>query len=121
MNLAAALTALAGMTQAFHDAVESASHPSSKPHREAKRAFLKRNAEATGAVAALVKELEKRWTPVAAGLPDDGLLVLIALNDDDTWTGFRDGDIWRYSDGMPVMAERVTDWMPMPAPPVRTE
>jgi hypothetical protein len=54
---------------------------------------------------------------VAAGLPDDDTLVLIALNDDDVWTGFRDGDIWRYADGMPITKERVTDWMRMPAHP----
>jgi hypothetical protein len=59
----------------------------------------------------------RKWTPVVAGLPDDDTLVLIALNDDDVWTGFRDGDIWRYADGMPITKERVTDWMHMPAHP----
>jgi len=44
-------------------------------------------------------------------------LVLIALNDDDVWTGYRDGDIWRYVDAMPITAERVTHWMPMPPHP----
>lgn len=57
------------------------------------------------------------WKPVAAGLPDDDTLVLIALNDDDVWTGYRDGGIWRYVDAMPITAERVTHWMPMPAHP----
>ena len=57
------------------------------------------------------------WKPAADGLPDDSLLVLISLNDDDVWTGFRDGDIWRYADGMPIAVERVTHWAHMPDPP----
>ena len=57
------------------------------------------------------------WKPAARGLPDDGLLVLIALNDDDVWTGYRDGHIWRYADAMPLAIERVTHWAHMPAPP----
>lgn len=60
------------------------------------------------------------WTPVAEGLPDDDTLVLIAVNDDDVWTGYRDGDLWRYVDGMPITVERVTHWMRMPAHPART-
>lgn len=57
------------------------------------------------------------WKPVEERLPDDGTLVIIALNDDDVWTGYRDGDIWRYVDGMPITKERVTDWAHMPAHP----
>ena len=58
------------------------------------------------------------WTDVAAALPDDDTLVLIALNDDDVWPGYRDGDVWRYVDAMPITVERVTHWMPLPpAPP----
>ena len=45
------------------------------------------------------------------------LLVLLALNDDDVWPGFRDGGAWRYIDGMPISVERVTHWMPMPPAP----
>ena len=29
------------------------------------------------------------WTDVAAALPDDDALVLVALNDDDVWPAFR--------------------------------
>jgi hypothetical protein len=47
-------------------------------------------------------------------LPDDDTLVLFELNDDDVWPAYRDGDIWRYVDAMPIKAERVTGWMPMP-------
>jgi hypothetical protein len=57
------------------------------------------------------------WTPVSERLPDDETLVLIALNDDDVWTGFRDAGIWRYPDAMPIAEERVTHWSPMPAGP----
>jgi hypothetical protein len=57
------------------------------------------------------------WKPVDERLPDDGTLVLIALNDDDVWTGYRDGDIWRYVDAMPITKERVTHWMHLPAHP----
>ena len=55
--------------------------------------------------------------PVAERLPDDELLVLIAVNDDDAWTGYRLAGIWRYVDGFPIENERVTHWMRMPAPP----
>lgn len=57
------------------------------------------------------------WTDVAAALPDDDTLVLVALNDDDVWPGYRDGDVWRYVDAMPITVERVTHWMPLPAAP----
>lgn len=57
------------------------------------------------------------WTDVAAALPDDDTLVLVALNDDDVWPAFREGGIWRYIDAMPIAIERVTHWMHMPAPP----
>lgn len=57
------------------------------------------------------------WTSVSARLPDDDTLVVIALNDDDVWTGYRDGDIWRYADARPISAERVTHWMPLPPAP----
>jgi hypothetical protein len=57
------------------------------------------------------------WIPVSDRLPDDETLVLLALNDDDVWPGFRASDTWRYVDAMPITVERVTHWMPMPAPP----
>jgi hypothetical protein len=61
------------------------------------------------------------WKPVAQGLPDDDVLVLIALNDDDVWAGYRDGDLWRYVDAMPITTERVTHWMHLPAYPARPD
>lgn len=54
------------------------------------------------------------WKSEAESLPDDDTLVLIELNDDDVWPGYRDGDTWRYIDAMPITSERVTGWMPMP-------
>lgn len=61
------------------------------------------------------------WTDVAAALPDDDTLVLIALNDDDVWPGYRDGAVWRYVDAMPITVERVTHWMPMPTAPAQLQ
>jgi hypothetical protein len=61
------------------------------------------------------------WTPVDEGLPDADTLVLIALNDDDVWTGYLDGDGWRYVDAMPIATERVTHWMHLPAHPARPD
>lgn len=60
------------------------------------------------------------WIDTAAALPDDDTLVLLALNDDDVWPGYRDGDIWRYVDAMPITAERVTHWMKLPPAPGAT-
>lgn len=60
-----------------------------------------------------------QWNQVGTVLPDDDTLVLLALNDDDVWPGYRDGDTWRYVDAMPIRSERVTHWMPMPAPPAQ--
>lgn len=104
-----------------HDgALESVAHPSSKPHRESRRAFQRYVAEICTAAQLLEQEREKGWIPVAQKLPDDQTLVLVALNDDDVWTGFRDAGIWRYVDAMPIDAERVTHWRLMPEPPTRS-
>lgn len=57
------------------------------------------------------------WASVAERLPDDEALVLIALNDDDVWTGYRNAGTWCYPDRTPIDAERVTHWMPLPPLP----
>lgn len=57
------------------------------------------------------------WNDTATTMPDDDTLVLLALNDDEVWPGYRDGDIWRSVDAMPITGERVTHWMQMPALP----
>lgn len=108
------------LRNAVHDAVESAAHPSSKPHKEANRALQKCLIQLARDGEILLKGREQQWVSVTTRLPDADLLVLIALNDDDVWTGYRDGDIWRYVDAMPITGERVTHWMPMPAPPTRS-
>lgn len=57
------------------------------------------------------------WKDAGAELPDDDTLVLLALNDDEVWPGYRDGDIWRYVDAMPITGEHVTHWMHLPPAP----
>jgi hypothetical protein len=57
------------------------------------------------------------WIPVATRLPDDDTLVLIACSDQEVWTGYRDGDIWRDVSAMPLEPGFVTHWMPLPAHP----
>ena len=56
------------------------------------------------------------WRACADGLPDDEVCVLIAMADGEVWTGFRDGDEWRYASADPVGSE-VTHWMHFPEPP----
>jgi hypothetical protein len=120
MNPNPIATALARLQRAHLDAVESAGHPSSKPHREAIRSFQRHVADMASIARKLQQECEKAWTAVTEGLPDDELLVLIAVNDDDVWTGYRLADTWRYVDARPIENERVTHWMSMPTPPTRT-
>ena len=36
------------------------------------------------------------WTTCSDGLPDGEIAVLLAFDDGEVWTGFRDGDDWRY-------------------------
>jgi hypothetical protein len=57
------------------------------------------------------------WTAVQDALPDDDILVLLAMVDSEVWPGVRDGETWRYVDAMPIASERVTHWMHMPAAP----
>lgn len=59
------------------------------------------------------------WTLASDVLPDDDVLVLVALNDDDVWPAFRNAGAWHYVDATPILHERVTHWMRMPAPPAR--
>jgi hypothetical protein len=53
----------------------------------------------------------------AATPPDDEKLVLIALSDGEVWTGYRDGDAWRYVTADIIESARVTHWMDLPAAP----
>jgi hypothetical protein len=58
-----------------------------------------------------------RWTSVAVQLPDDDITVLLALTDGEVWPGYREGEIWRDTNGYPIETSRVAHWMHMPAPP----
>ena len=57
-----------------------------------------------------------QWVPAADIVPDDDLTVLIALDDGEVWTGFRDAGVWRYVSADKVEAT-VTHWAEFPAPP----
>ena len=48
--------------------------------------------------------------------PDDDLTVLLALEDGEVWTGFRDAGVWRYVSADLIEA-RVTHWSEFPEPP----
>ena len=60
------------------------------------------------------------WIDVTQQLPDDDTCVLIALDDGEVWTGYHDGDDgWHYVSSDPLES-RVTHWMDLPNPPVKT-
>ncbi len=56
------------------------------------------------------------WTNAATALPDDDILVLIALDDGEVWPAVRDYDRWIYVSGAEVK-QTVTHWMHLPAAP----
>lgn len=56
------------------------------------------------------------WTSTTDRLPDDGICVLIVTEDREVWTGFIDGDQWRYVSADPV-GLKVIYWMDFPEPP----
>lgn len=56
------------------------------------------------------------WMPVEKDLPDDDLTVLLALEDGEVWTGFRDAGVWRYMSA-DLIEGIVTHWMEFPEPP----
>lgn len=58
------------------------------------------------------------WVACRESMPDDEMTVLIWLADDqEVWTGFRDGGQWRYVSGDPV-GVAVSHWAEFPAGPV---
>lgn len=58
------------------------------------------------------------WIDVTTALPDDDILVLIALDDGEVWPAVRDYGRWIYVSGAEVK-QPVTDWMHLPAAPAR--
>lgn len=58
------------------------------------------------------------WVDVAAALPDDDVLVLIAMDDDEVWPAVRDYGRWIYVSGAEVR-QRVTHWTHLPAAPTK--
>lgn len=58
------------------------------------------------------------WTNAATALPDDDILVLIALDDSEVWPAVRDYGRWIYVSGAEVK-QTVTHWMHLPAAPAR--
>ena len=56
------------------------------------------------------------WISVNDNLPDDDVCVLIAMDDGEVWTGYMDGDEWRYVSG-DSMESKVTHWMHVPKHP----
>ena len=56
------------------------------------------------------------WVDAAVQLPDDDMIVLVALDDGEVWTGFHDAGQWRFASADLIEA-RVTHWAEFPAPP----
>jgi hypothetical protein len=56
------------------------------------------------------------WTDAATALPDDDILVLIALDDGEVWPAVHDYGRWIYVSGAEVR-QNVTHWMHLPAAP----
>ncbi len=56
------------------------------------------------------------WKKCSDEMPDDEMTVLLALDDGEVWTGFKDGDDWRYVSADLIEAT-VTHWMDFPEPP----
>jgi hypothetical protein len=56
------------------------------------------------------------WIPSAQELPDDEATVLIAMDDQEVWTGFTEGGVWHYVSGERVSG-KVTHWADFPPPP----
>ncbi len=57
------------------------------------------------------------WIPVTDLLPDDDMLVLVALSDGEVWTGYMDAEAWIDNVTGSELNGQVTHWMPLPEPP----
>jgi len=56
------------------------------------------------------------WREVEDELPDADMTVLVHMDDGEVWTGFLDGEVWRFVSGDRIEA-RVLHWMQFPHPP----
>ncbi len=56
------------------------------------------------------------WHRCTEQLPDDETVVLLAFDDGEVWTGFRDGDTWRFVSADPVSCDPIY-WAHFPEPP----
>lgn len=59
-----------------------------------------------------------KWIAVEEQLPDDDLVVLVALEDGEVWTGYHEDDAWRYVSA-DLVGPQVTHWMDFPVPPLK--
>jgi hypothetical protein len=55
------------------------------------------------------------WHRTSDKLPDDGILVIAADSDGDTFAAFFEDDAWRYADALPVPVP--VFWAHFPAAP----
>lgn len=59
-----------------------------------------------------------KWRDATDDQPDDGIIVLCALNDDEVsepvWLGYLDAGIWYTVEGIAITP---THWMDLPEPP----
>ena len=62
--------------------------------------------------------MENEWIDCKTTLPDEDICVLIALSDEEVWTGFIAEQEWHYVSG-DTMQSKVTHWMHLPEPPQR--
>jgi hypothetical protein len=58
------------------------------------------------------------WSPAKRGLPDSDITVLVHLADGEVWTGFHDGEVWRFVSGDRIESQ-VVHWAPFPEPPTK--
>ncbi|SFD84227.1 DUF551 domain-containing protein [Massilia yuzhufengensis] len=59
------------------------------------------------------------WFEVADVLPDDETTVMIVLDGEEVWIGWRSEDLWYDVSARPA-GERVTHWAHLPAAPLRS-
>jgi len=61
------------------------------------------------------------WTTIDVALPDDAMLVLVAMDDGEVWPAYLTADKWFYVTDDAIEVARVTHWMEIPAHPMSLE